>query len=266
MVDTLFSDFIGAFGVVPAPSGAAGEFALALLTGATWSEAITAAEQELAASPAIDNAVDVSVTAAVAELLSDQSIWAAVDTTLTTLVTDVLGDEPVQQAVGTWVANAVNERLGFGPISVVGDLIGDAVVALITNPVVQTGLIGVVDTLVSDFWGTAGVVTAFSEAAGTLAKAALVGDLDTVFPRCRRRCGPTPTCRPGPGIRHRRGGAVPRRHRAVVRGRPDALGDDRLADQRSGGLDAIGTAVSDLVVTALGEPWARRSARRSATR
>ena len=198
MVDTLFSDFIGAFGVVPALSGAAGEFALALLTGATWSEAITAAEQELAASPAIDNAVDVSVTAAVAELLSDQSIWAAVDTTLTTLVTDVLGDEPVQQAVGTWVANAVNERLGFGPISVVGDQIGDAVVALITNPVVQTGLIGVVDTLVSDFWGTAGVVTAFSRSGRHTGQSRPSSGIWTrCSPRCRRRCGPTPTCGPG---------------------------------------------------------------------
>ena len=184
--------------MVDAFSGAASQWALVLLTTGSLAAATKAAQQELEDSAAVDNAVDVSVTAAVAELLGDGQVWAAVDATLTTLVTDVLGDEPVQQAVGTWVANAVNERLGFGPISVVGDLIGDAVVALmLTNPVVQTGLIGVVDTLVSDFWGTAGVVTAFSEAAGTLAKAALVGDLDTVFPRCRRRCGPTPTCRPG---------------------------------------------------------------------
>ncbi|MCB1292302.1 MAG: IPT/TIG domain-containing protein, partial [Mycobacterium sp.] len=166
VVDTLFSDFISAPGVVDAFSGAASQWALVLLTTGSLAAATKAAQQELEDSAAVDNAVDVSVTAAVAELLGDGQVWAAVDATLTTLVTDVLGDEPVQQAVGTWVANAVNERLGFGPISVVGDLIGDAVVALITNPVVQTGLIGVVDTLVSDFWGTAGVVTAFYEAAG----------------------------------------------------------------------------------------------------
>ncbi|MCW1959483.1 MAG: hypothetical protein KIH64_013265 [Mycobacterium sp.] len=182
VVDTLFSDFFNTYGVIPAIAGAASELALVVVTGGDLTEAIAAAQAELKASPAIENGVDNSVTAAVAELLSDTALWAAVDQTVSGLVVTLLGDPLVQQALDQQVSAMVAAKIP-GPLGVVvGDAVGAAVVSLATNPIVQSALGAVVDTLFTDFWGSPGVVTAFSEAAGTLAVAALVGDLDTVAP------------------------------------------------------------------------------------
>ncbi len=178
VVDTLAADFFGAAGVVDAFSAAASQWALVLLTTGDPAEAGKAAQQELLDSVAVADGVQVSVTAAVAELLGDGQLWAAVDTTLSTLVTELLGDAPVQEVLAAQIAAAVAAKVPapLGPI--VGAKVGAAVVSLLTNPVVQAGLLGVVDTLVGDFWGSAGVVSAFSQAAGTLAYGALTGDPD----------------------------------------------------------------------------------------
>ena len=182
VVDTLSSDFFGSYGVVPAISSAAGEYALALVTGGDPAEARKAAQDELKASPAIDNGVDVSVTAAVAQFLGDRQLWAAVDQTVSSLAGALLTDPDVQQALVDQVTNAVGLRI-TGPLGVfVGHQLGTLVVELLTNPVVASGLLGVVDTLVSDFWTTPGVVDAFSKAAGALTVGALTGELGTVRP------------------------------------------------------------------------------------
>jgi hypothetical protein len=180
VVDTLFSDFIGAPGVIGAVSTAASQFALVLVTGGSLSEAEKAARQTLKDSEAIDDGVDASVTGAVDELLSDTGLWAAVDRTVSSLAVTLLGDVQVQQALGTAVAALVESKIPGQLGQVVGEAVGDAVVSLVTNPDVQSGLYGVVDTLFVDFWSSPGVVTAFSQAAGALAKGALTGDPDVM--------------------------------------------------------------------------------------
>ena len=174
LVDTVTSDFFGAPGVVSALADAAGQLATAAVAGdlATVLRVVAAA---LKANPDIDAAIGVAVGGAVTELLSDATLWQAVDATAISLITELLADPTVQDAVGTWVANAVNERLGLGPISVVGDQVGAAVVALMANPVVSAALVGLVDTVATDFFNSPGVIPAVAEAADTLALAVLTG-------------------------------------------------------------------------------------------
>ena len=64
-----------------------------------------------------------------------------------------------------------------------GAQVGAAVVGLITNPVISGGLLALVDTIAGGLFGSQDVVDAWAEAAGRLAKAALVG----IFRRCCRR-------------------------------------------------------------------------------
>jgi hypothetical protein len=183
VVETLFSKFFGEPGVVGAFSGAASQWALVLLTTGSLSAAAKAGQQELKASPAVDAGVGVAVTGAVAKFLGDKNLWVAVDQTVSSLAATVLGDVEVQEALGKQVASAVAGQVK-GPLGqFLGAQLGTVVVELVTNPVVQSGLLGVVNTLVSDFWTTSGVVTAFSQAAGELAAAALTGDLKTVAPQ-----------------------------------------------------------------------------------
>ena len=48
-------------------------------------------------------------------------------------------------------------------------------VSLLTNPVVTDGLHALLDSVLTDFWGSTGVVGAFSQAAGEVAAALVAG-------------------------------------------------------------------------------------------
>ncbi|MCW1959482.1 MAG: hypothetical protein KIH64_013260 [Mycobacterium sp.] len=255
VVDTLFADFFGTNGVVGAFSAAASEFALVLVTGGSRPEAEAAARQILKDSAAVATGVDASVTAAVAELLGDAQLWGAVDQTVSSLAVTLLGDVAVQQALHDRVAEAVELRI-TGDLGVfVGDQLGNLVVALVTNPVIQTGLLGVFDTLVSDFWTTPGVVTAFSEAAGALAYGALTGDPAATPEKVRADLQADPAVQAG--VQRSVGAAV-----------TELLSDSSLWSAVGGTLsaavinltsnpvvlDALGNAVSTQVQIALGEP------------
>ena len=99
------------------------------------------------------------------------------------LITGLLGDTTVQQALQQQIAAEVSALLGGGDLGqVVGAQVGTAVVALVTNPVFSTALVGLVDTVFTDFFGATGVVSALSDAAGQLASAAVAGDLASVLP------------------------------------------------------------------------------------
>ena len=52
----------------------------------------------------------------------------------------------------------------------------DAVVGLLTNPVVGSALVDLFDTVLTDFFGSTGVVAAFSAAASDSALAVMTGD------------------------------------------------------------------------------------------
>ena len=74
--------------------------------------------------------------------------------------------------------------LGGGALGdAVGAQVGAAVVGLMTNSVIGEGLLNLVDTIAGGLFGSQDVVDAWAEAAGRLAKAALVG----IFRRCCRR-------------------------------------------------------------------------------
>ena len=67
-------------------------------------------------------------------------------------------------------------------------------VSLLTNPVVTDGLHALLDSVLTDFWGSTGVVGAFSQA-GEVAAALVVGIRCRMWLRscrailrCRRRC------------------------------------------------------------------------------
>ncbi len=181
-VNTALGAFIGSPGVIPALADAAGTLATGQLSG-TFAAALQQVQQAFRTNPAVANGVDVGLTAAVAGLLSNKAVWAAVDSTLSSLVATLLGDDGVQTALAKEVAALVAGQVK-GPLGqLLGAQVGTVVVELVTNPVVQSGLQGVVDTLVSDFWTTSGVVTAFSQAAGELAAATVTGDLKTVAPQ-----------------------------------------------------------------------------------
>ncbi len=172
--DTLFSDFWSTQGVAAAFGTAAGDYALVLVTGGGSQAATEAARQSLAASTAVQDAVDNSVTAAVAQFLGDRPLWAVVDSTIYETTVTLLGDTAVQDAIYGKVYAEVYKKLnGTQVAQVVANVVAGTVVSLVTNPDVQYGLLGVVDTLTSDFWGSPGVVTAFSQAAGDVALAAL---------------------------------------------------------------------------------------------
>lgn len=175
LVDTVFSDFISAPGVITALSDAAGQLATAAFEG-TFDSVLPAVEAALRANPDIDGAVQASVAAAVAQFLGDTDVWSAVDTGISSLVGDLIADTTVQQALQDRVASEVNSFLGFGPISVVGEYVGAAVVGLLTSPAISGALVDLVDTLLTDFSSSAGVVDALAGAAGDVALAVFTGE------------------------------------------------------------------------------------------
>lgn len=175
LVDTVFSDFISSQGVVTALSAAAGQLATAAVEG-TLVSVLPQVEKALRANADIDGAIQASVVAAVTQFLGDTDLWSTVDTGITTLVTGLINDTTVQQTISDRVANEVNSFLGFGPISVVGDDVGAAVVALITSPAISRALVDLVDTVFYDFFTSAGVVDALAGAAGDVALGVFTGE------------------------------------------------------------------------------------------
>lgn len=183
LVDTELGDFFRTQGVVAAFASAADTFALDVLTGTRVNVAAEIAVKQLRTSPAVDTAVQQIVTTTVSEFLGNQEVWEAVDGTASRLVADLLADPDVQQAVaGKVYANVWVAFNGTALGQVVGDEVAAAVVALMQNPSVAVGLVGLVDTVTSDFFGYPGVVAAFSTAAGELAAAEVAGDIKTVAP------------------------------------------------------------------------------------
>ena len=170
LFDTVMTDFFGYSGVVQAFSTAASSVALGVIGGQTFQEALNAALGVLKATPSVIAAVGVAVGGAVTQFLSDTALWAAVDGTLSGLITQLLGDSTVQSALNDRILNTVSELLGGGELGlVVGTQVADAVVALITDPVVTGALVDLVDSVLTDFFGSAGVVEAFSTAASSVA-------------------------------------------------------------------------------------------------
>ena len=183
LVDTELGDFFRAGGVVAAFASAADTFALDVLTGTRVNIAAEIAVKQLRTSPAVDTAVQQIVTTTVSEFLGNQEVWEAIDGTASRLVADLLADPEVQQAVaGKVYANIWVAFNGTALGQVVGDEVAAAAVALMQNPSVAVGLVGLVDTVTADFFGYPGVVAAFATAAGELAAAEVAGDIKTVAP------------------------------------------------------------------------------------
>jgi hypothetical protein len=176
LVDTVFRDFFGATGVVPAFSTAASNLALAVLGGQDLTTALATVLAELGADADIQAAVGLTVGAAVTEVLSDTAMWQAIKEVTTSLVAGLIGDSTVQQALSTQVATTVSALLGGGALGeAVGAQIAESVVALVTDPAVGAGLSQLVDTLLDDFFGATGVVSAVADAASNFAVALLTG-------------------------------------------------------------------------------------------
>ena len=183
IVDTVFADLFGAPGVVDAFAGAAGDLALAVVTGEDVNTALTGIVWGLRNNPAVDAGVQASVGDAVAQFLNDTAVWPVVDNAAAALVGELLADTEVQQALNTRVADEVSVLLGGDLGQVVGAQVAAVVVGLVTNPVVTDALVDVVDTMVTDFLDAPGVVDALSGAAGDIALAVLTGESVTAAAR-----------------------------------------------------------------------------------
>lgn len=177
LFDTVLTDFFGYSGVVQAFSTAASSVALGVIGGQTFEEALSAALGVLKSTPSVVAAVGVAVGGAVTQLLSDTALWAAVDGALSGLITQLLGDSTVQSALNERILNTVSALLGGGELGlVVGTQVADAVVSLISNPVVSGALVDLVDSVLTDFFGSVGVVEAFSTAASSVALGLIGGE------------------------------------------------------------------------------------------
>jgi hypothetical protein len=174
VVNTLVSDFWTTSGVVTAFSQAAGELAAAALTGdlKTVAPQVTAA---LRANTDVQAGVQRAVGDAVTAFLSDRSLWSAVDGTLSAAVIELSSNPVVLNALASAVSNEVTNLLGADLGAAVGPQVGAAVVQFVSDPAVVTGLIGVVDTVFSTFFRTAGVVDAFATAASEFALVLVAG-------------------------------------------------------------------------------------------
>lgn len=201
LVDTELGDFFRADGVVAAFAAAADTFALDVVTGDSVNGALIIAEKQLRASAAVGTAVDEIVTATVAELLDNKGVWSAVDGTASFLVADLLADPEVQQAVYGKVYAPIWAAFNGTALGVaVGNKVAGAVVSLMQNPNVSLALVELVDTMSTDFFGYAGVVTALSDAAGELAAAAVADTLPTVGPQVQAQLRANPAIEQAAGL------------------------------------------------------------------
>ena len=201
LVDTELGDFFRADGVVAAFAAAADTFALDVVTGDSVNGALIIAEKQLRANAAVGTAVDGIVTAAVAELLDNKGVWSAVDRAASFLVADLLADPEVQQAVYGKVYAPIWAAFNGTALGVaVGNKVAGAVVSLMQNPNVSLALVELVDTVSTDFFGYAGVVTALSDAAGELAAAAVADTLPTVGPQVQAQLRANPAIEQAAGL------------------------------------------------------------------
>ncbi|MGI9125145.1 MAG: hypothetical protein ACR2JM_10400, partial [Mycobacterium sp.] len=171
--------FLNSAGVVSAVADTAGALTTATLLGDPTQKII----DDLRADTDVQNAAGAAATAGVATLLGTMALWDQVDTTAAWLVLNLLADPDMQTAVGGAVYAQVYKTFNgtaFG--QAVGGLVEDSVVALMANTDVQDAFVGLVDNVATDFFGTPGVVDAFSDAAGTLAAAEVAGTLKEVAP------------------------------------------------------------------------------------
>ncbi|MGI9161885.1 MAG: hypothetical protein ACR2JI_03010, partial [Mycobacterium sp.] len=184
LVDTELGDFFRSAGVADAFVSAANTYTLDVLAGGDPKDAAKAAETSLRASTAVQDAVGGIVTKSVAELLNDSSLWSTLDNAAANLLGGLLANPDVQEGVSERVYTSVWTALNGTNFAVaVATQVSTAVVDLMKNPDISSGLVGVVDTVLTDFFRTDGVVTAFSTAAGELASAAVADTLDSVAPQ-----------------------------------------------------------------------------------
>jgi hypothetical protein len=177
LVDTIFTDFFGATGVVPAFATAADNLVVAVLGGQDVEAAIAAALAGLQANGDIQAAVDLTVSAGVAEVLSNTAMWQAISGIVGSLVSGLLADATVDQALNTQIASTVSALLGGGALGeTVGGQVAAAAMALITSPAVTNALAEAVTSGISSLVGAAGVISAISDAAGQFAVDVLTGD------------------------------------------------------------------------------------------
>ena len=176
MVDTLFSDFFGAPGVISTLSDAAGTLA----TAAVYGNLGTVAPEVLDSvrnNPDIDAGVDGAVSTAVTDFLANTEVAQAVGGTVTTLATNLLGDTVVQDAAGAAVAGLVTGYLGNSPIAQpVGDAVGVAVEQFLATDGVAAELGAIIGSVIPDFLSQPGVAGAFGSAAGAVAVALVQGE------------------------------------------------------------------------------------------
>lgn len=175
-VNTLVAPFLGNSAAGPVLADAAGQLAAAELAG-DLSDVLPSVVEGLRSNAAIQAVVQSGVSGAVTALLDNKQVWQAVDTTLSTVVTELLADTPVQDAVYGRVYAEVYTLLGGTQLAEsAAAQAGGAVVALMQNADVRTALVISVNTFVSDFIETAGVVDALAAAAGDLAAAEVSGN------------------------------------------------------------------------------------------
>ena len=175
LVDTVFSDFFGTFGVVTVFASAASELTAAAVKGDLPAVRPFVIAQ-LRDNPNIDAGVQLAVGGAVTTLLKNTALWSVVDNQVASLITEVLADSAVQQAVDERVAAEISQQLGGELGAIVGAQAGAAVAGLLGNPAISGALVELVDTVTQDFFGFPGVVTAFADAASEVALAVVIGD------------------------------------------------------------------------------------------
>lgn len=159
VVDNLFTDFFGVIGVVDAMSEAAGDVALAVLTGESVTAAVQAALSALEVNPAIQAGVQVTVADALgvinAQVLSNATFQQDLGTDVTNLINELTGDQVVQ--------NLVTERFGA------------AIGGLVANTAVMEEFSAAVGSGVTQLLGYSGVSTALTNAAAQFIDAVLAG-------------------------------------------------------------------------------------------
>ena len=171
LVDTELGDFFKAPGVVDAFVAAADQFVTATLAGDA--DPGKAAVAELRKSTAVQKEVGTIVATSVANLLSDPNLWSAGDAAAERLVSGLLASPEVQQGVTDDIEKAAGDTEFQQAVAA---QVAATVVSLMKNPNVSAGLVGVVDTVFKDFFGTQDVVVTIAGAAGELAAAAVAGD------------------------------------------------------------------------------------------
>ena len=101
---------------------------------------------------------------------------SALDTTAAGVVTDLLTDPIVQAKLNEQIIKDISKAVGGGDLGdAVGTQVADAVDTFLSNPSVRVALVSLVDDELGNFFRSAGVVSAFSEAADMFAIEVVTG-------------------------------------------------------------------------------------------